>query len=173
MFVTDFGDLSVGQKHLKNVTNVEIQSPTSTNRHQLEVTNITVTVFIRTKSQNSGQWPIKPRIINTKTSDVLGWKELNLWLRVRCSLRVLDSPGSWFPSHSLWVQSEFLVISTNVIYLKVSTYQKSKISAVWLKSVWDAFLVSLKSSKSYSKNFNYIIFAIIRIYGGRSRLSPF
>ena len=43
MFAMDVGDVSVGHKHSANVTNVEIQSPTSTNRHQLEVTNITVT----------------------------------------------------------------------------------------------------------------------------------
>ena len=36
--------ISVEHQHLKDVTNIDIQSPTSTYRHQLLVTNITVTV---------------------------------------------------------------------------------------------------------------------------------
>ena len=35
--------ISVGDQYSKDVTNIEIQSPTSTNGHQLQVTNITIT----------------------------------------------------------------------------------------------------------------------------------
>ena len=38
--------INVGHQHSKDVTNIKIQSPTSTNRHQLYVTNITVIRFV-------------------------------------------------------------------------------------------------------------------------------